>query len=498
MFSSLYSRLAAVLLVLFVLVGSVFVGIGVYMSGMYQEEVAQKLNRNIAKHIVEQKIVVGKDGIDRKSLEEVFGMLMVVNPGIEIYLLDPEGTILSFSAEPDKIKTKRVDMEPIRRFLSGSKSMPILGVNPRDPASKKIFSVARIPAKGKLEGYLYVILGGEVYDTVMQKLQGSYILRLGILGVLASLTVAIFAGLIVFGCLTRRLRRLAAAMGSYREGVLLDSLDLPSSRESRGDEIDTLVSTFRVMALRIEAQVEAMRKSDSMRRELVSNVSHDLRTPLATLQGYMETLLMKNQVLRPEERQDYLDTALSHCRRLGKLVSDLFDLAKLEAQDALLQPEQFSLGELVQDVIQKFRLLAAGKTVRVVTNVNIGVPLVYGDIGLIERVIENLIDNAIRHTPAQGTVSVVLTPGEGIVTVDVSDTGPGIPEDEIPRIFERFYRLDKSRRSRAGHSGLGLAIAKQILELHNSSLYVRSRLHMGTTFSFSLPVRPVTGETDIS
>ena len=493
MFSSLYWRLASVLLALFVLVGSAFVGIGVYTSGMYQEEVTQKLNRNIAKHIVEQKIVVGKDGIDRRSLKVVFDMLMVVNPGIEIYLLDPEGTVLAFSADPGKIKTRSVDVGPIRRFLSGNESLPIFGVNPRDPESRKIFSVARIPEKGKLEGYLYVILGGEVYDTVMQKLQGSYILRLGIWGVLASVTVAILAGLIVFGCLTRRLRRLATAMGAYREGVLLDSLDLPSSRQERGDEIDTLVSTFRAMARRIETQVESMRKSDSMRRELVSNVSHDLRTPLATLQGYIETLLMKKDALSPEERYNYLDTALSHCRRLGKLVSDLFDLAKLEAQDAQLQPEPFSLGELVQDVMQKFRLRAEDKNVRVVTNIGMGVPLVYGDIGLIERVIENLVDNAIRHTPTEGTVSVVLNPEKEIVTLDVSDTGPGIPEDEIPRIFERFYRLDKSRRSRAGHSGLGLAIAKQILELHGSSLHVRSKLHVGTTFSFSLPVHTLSG-----
>jgi two-component system OmpR family sensor kinase len=487
-FSSLYSRLAAVLLALFVLVGSAFVAIGVYMSGMYQEEVTQKLNRDIARHIVTQKIVVRNNGIDRKSLKDVFDMLMVVNPGIEIYLLDPEGAILAFSAEPGKIKTRSVEVEPIRRFLSGRKSLPILGVNPRDPGNRKIFSAARIPEEGKLQGYLYVILGGDVYDTVMQKLQGSYILRLGLWGVLASLTVAVLAGLIVFGCLTRRLRRLAMAMGAYREGTPLAALDLPFSEEASGDEIDMLVSTFREMARRIEAQVKSMKKSDSLRRELVANVSHDLRTPLATLQGYMETLLMKNGALSPEERRSYLDTALSHCRRLGKLVSDLFELAKLEAQDTRVRPEPFSLGELVQDVMQKFRLRAEDKKIRVVTNISIGVPLVYGDIGLIERVIENLIDNALRHTPEEGTVSVVLNAEKEVVTVEVSDTGPGIPEEEVPRIFERFYQLDKSRRSKAGHSGLGLAISKQILELHGSSIQVKSRLHMGTTFSFSLPV----------
>ncbi|MEJ2697395.1 MAG: ATP-binding protein [Candidatus Sulfobium sp.] len=493
MFSSLYSRLAAVLLALFVLAGSAFVAIGLYMSGMYQEEVTQKLNSDIARHIVEQKILVGKNGIDRKSLEEVFDMLMVVNPGIEIYLLDPEGSVLAFSAEPGKIKARNVDVEPIRRFLSGNESLPILGVNPRNPGSRKIFSAARIPAKGKLEGYLYVILGGEVYDTLMQKLQGSYILRLGIWGILASLTVAVLAGLIVFGCLTRRLRRLATAMGAYREGIPLSDLDLPSSQEARGDEIDMLVSTFREMAQRIETQVKSMKKSDSMRRELVANVSHDLRTPLATLQGYLETLIMKNEAIPPEERQEYLDTALSHCRRLGKLVSDLFDLAKLEAQDTRVRPEPFNLGELVQDVIQKFRLRAEDKKIRVITNISIGVPMVDGDIGLIERVIENLVDNALSHTPEEGTVSIVLSPAKEVVTVDISDTGPGIPGEEIPRIFERFYQLDKSRRYKAGHSGLGLAIAKQILELHGSSIQVKSRLHMGTTFSFSLPVHPVNG-----
>jgi two-component system OmpR family sensor kinase len=492
-FSSLYSRLAAVLLALFVLAGSAFVAIGLYMSGMYQEEVTQKLNSDIARHIVEQKILVGKNGIDRKSLEEVFDMLMVVNPGIEIYLLDPEGSVLAFSAEPGKIKARNVDVEPIRRFLSGNESLPILGVNPRNPGSRKIFSAARIPAKGKLEGYLYVILGGEVYDTLMQKLQGSYILRLGIWGILASLTVAVLAGLIVFGCLTRRLRRLATAMGAYREGIPLSDLDLPSSQEARGDEIDMLVSTFREMAQRIETQVKSMKKSDSMRRELVANVSHDLRTPLATLQGYLETLIMKNEAIPPEERQEYLDTALSHCRRLGKLVSDLFDLAKLEAQDTRVRPEPFNLGELVQDVIQKFRLRAEDKKIRVITNISIGVPMVDGDIGLIERVIENLVDNALSHTPEEGTVSIVLSPAKEVVTVDISDTGPGIPGEEIPRIFERFYQLDKSRRYKAGHSGLGLAIAKQILELHGSSIQVKSRLHMGTTFSFSLPVHPVNG-----
>jgi two-component system OmpR family sensor kinase len=196
---------------------------------------------------------------------------------------------------------------------------------------------------------------------------------------------------------------------------------------------------------------------------------------------------MKDDQLTPEERRKYVDLALSHCRRLGSLVSDLFELAKLESKDALIHAEPFSLGELVQDVVQKFHLRSEEKKIRIFTNIGIGIPFVHADIALIERVLENLIENALRHTPEGGTVSIVLAPDGDGVTVNVSDTGSGIPEEEIPRIFDRFYRIGKSGRDKTEGSGLGLAIAKQILDLHGSPIHVRSVPNHGTTFTFTLP-----------
>ncbi|PKN61739.1 MAG: sensor histidine kinase [Deltaproteobacteria bacterium HGW-Deltaproteobacteria-15] len=518
MLRSLYSKLALVLLGLFALVGALLVAISVYSTGMYQQEVNQKLNRSLAELIVSERIVMKNSLVDEAGLKDVFSMLMVVNPSIEIYLLDPQGKILAFSAEPGKVKRTRVSLRPITEFLQGGDAFPIFGDDPRSNHGEKIFTAARIPKQGDLQGYLYVILGGETYDTVMQKVQGSYILRLSLWVTLVSLLVAAAAGLVLFGWLTRRLRRLAVAMKAYSDGAAFERLDLPAARkwapprrggtpsearrkwapprrggtpsEGRRDEIDDLIAVFRRMAGRIEEQVASLRQMDFLRRELVANVSHDLRTPLATLQGYVETLLVRDAVLSGEERRQYLEIAIAHCTRLGKLVADLFALAKLEAEDITVQREPFSIGELVQDVAQKFRLPAEEKSIVITTNAGPELPFVHADIGLIGRVLENLIENALRYTPESGTISILLQPMDRTVSVTVSDTGCGIPEADLPRIFDRFYRGEKSRKDQRGHAGLGLAIVKRILQLHGTDVEVRSTVDTGTSFTFSLPVHP--------
>jgi signal transduction histidine kinase len=487
--NSLYAKLAMVLLSLFILVGIALVAISVYSTEKYQQEVNQKLNRELAKLIVAENIILQDNNINHKALKEIFHMLMVINPSIEIYLLDPEGTIMAFSAEPGRVKRKSVDLGPVKQWIAGDATLPLLGDDPRDTEGHKVFTAARIAPKNRLEGYLYVILGGETYDSIIQKIQGSFILRLSIWVIASSLLVALSAGLLIFAFLTRRLKRLSSVMEGYEKGTPPEKLDLPPvDHTGSADEIDRLISTFRLMTERINTQVDKLEKADIMRRELVANVSHDLRTPLATLRGYMETLLMKNNNLSAEDRKGYLEIAISHCERLGNLISDLFELAKLESRDTAVLCEPFNLGELVQDVAQKFALTARERHISIVTNSGKDLPFAYADIALIERVLENLLENALRYTPEEGSVSVVMNHVDSHITVEISDTGRGIPEKDLPRIFDRFYQLDKSRKSKSGHSGLGLAITKRILELHGAAIQVQSVMNIGTTFTFDLPV----------
>ena len=488
MFGSLFSKLATVLLGLFFLVGALFIVVSIVATDMYQQEVSQKLNRELAAHIVPENQVLENSEINRAVLEHWFHQLMVFNPSIEIYLLNDQGDILAFSAPPGKVVRQSVDLDPIARFLSADVKLPILGDDPRGANRRKVFSVAEIRHGDVLEGYLYIILGGEEYDGVVQLLKGSHILTLSLWVIVAGLGFSLLAGLLMFRWLTRRLSRLSEAMDAFKQGAPTGHLALPVRRgRSSYDEIDRLTMTFGAMAEQIERQIETLKSTDKLRRELVANVSHDLRTPLATLQGYIETLLMRKQKLSPDERQEYLEIALHHCERLNNLVKELFELATLDAKETQLQLEPFNLSELIQDLLQKFQLSARRKNIEFIANFSEKMPMIQADIGLIERVLENLIENALRHTPAGGSIDIALTSDHDDIIVKVSDTGCGIPREELPYIFDRFYQLDKSRGGKSMGSGLGLAIAKRILELHSREIEVNSMLDRGTTFSFRLP-----------
>ncbi|HEY5649027.1 MAG TPA: histidine kinase dimerization/phospho-acceptor domain-containing protein, partial [Nitrospiria bacterium] len=397
MFRTLNHKLAAVLLILFLLIGVLFIWLSFFSTRMHIQEVNQKFNRTLAEQLVSKNLLFKDGRANDQALKDIFNTLMVINPAIEIYLLDTEGKILAYSAPPGKVKQDRISLKPLEKFMAKTPAFPILGDDPRNPGGKKIFSAAPvlIPQTGDSAeipgGYLYVILGGEEYDSVAGMLRGSYILKQSFWIAGAGLLFALFSGLILFNLLTRRLRLLTRRMEAFQRQDVPNKGPVHPSR--RGDEIDQMNTTFIQMSERIHSQMTTLRETDTLRRELVANVSHDLRTPLASLQGYLETLLLKEGTLSPREKQHYLEIALRHSERLGKLVSELFELAKLDSRESPPKIEAFSLAELVQDVAQKFQLAAGKKGIRLKTDVRADIPFVSADIGLIERVLENLIEN---------------------------------------------------------------------------------------------------------
>ncbi len=488
LFKSIYSKAALGLAGLFLLVGLMFVGITVFSTNMYQQEVNQKLNSNLAQQIVKERLLMTEGQVNKDALKDIFHMLMVINPGIEIYLLDPKGKILTFSAPEGTVKRQTVSLGPILQWLHQDMLVPLQGDDPRDLKRKKVFSAAPIKREGKLEGYMYVILGGEQYDSVVQKLKGSYILQLSAWMIVAGLLFALITGFLLFAMLTGRLKKLTKVMDAFKRGDSVENLEYPVNLTMKSeDEIDRLSAVFREMSLRIETQMTELKASDDMRRELVANVSHDLRTPLTTLQGYIETLLIKEDLYTPQERREYLEIAISHCRRLSKLVKELLELANLESVQMQVEPEPYNLPELVQDIIQKFSLQFEGKQIELETKTEENLPFAHADIALVERALENLIENAIHFTPANGRITIEIQLKQDLL-IKVSDTGPGIPVNDQEHIFERFYHVDQSRKDREGHSGLGLAITKRIVELHNKNISVKSLPGKGTTFLFHLPV----------
>lgn len=479
--TSLLSRASLILLGLLVALGVVGIVQTVLTTREHMDEVEQKLNRDLAAHLVKDTTILKDGEVQHENLEHVFHILMVINPRIELYLLDRNGKILEFSAAEGKVKRDHVSMEPIHALLNGDPRLPFRGDDPRNPERRKIFSVAPIPSQGQPEGFLYVVLGGEEYDSVVGMVRGSYILRLSAWVAFGSLVIVFLAGLGLFRRLARPLRQLDACIRSYREEHLISGE--PVAVEGR-DEIQRLDDSFRRMRRRIEEQLGELERADTMRRELVANVSHDLRTPLAALQGYLETLLLRDPALSEEERRRYLDIAFRNSEKLAALVNELFELAKLDSGDTELRLESFSIAELVQDIVEKSRLSGAKDGIEICAELPTDLPLVSGDIGLIERVIDNLLDNALRHSPQGGRVTVGVAGEAGGAEVRVTDSGTGIAPADLPRIFDRFYRGKES-----GGAGLGLAIAKRIVEMHGSSISV-STTPAGASFFFVLSPHP--------
>jgi signal transduction histidine kinase len=314
---------------------------------------------------------------------------------------------------------------------------------------------------------------------------GSSIVRAGGLSIAVALVCTAAAGLLLFFLLTRRLRAMTSVVRRFREGQYDQRVAV-----GRADEIGQLGGAFNEMADVLVRNLDELSEADRMRRDLVANISHDLRSPLASVRGYLETVLIKDDTLQPEDRRRFLQIALDRVEGLNELVADLFELAKLDARQDRPEMETFSLAELVQDVALTFGPMAEEKGVSLGPSLPQGLCLVSGNVGMIERALSNLIDNALRHTDAGGTVGVALLAEEHGVQVRVEDTGSGIPPDDLPHVFDRFYMVEKSRGS--GGSGLGLAIAQRILEAHESRIEVQSTLGEGTAFWFVLPTPPDT------
>lgn len=297
---------------------------------------------------------------------------------------------------------------------------------------------------------------------------------------------SLVVGLMLFRPLIRRIQELSNVVTDYESSNFVALMRIPST-DPKGDEVDRLGYAVGRMAHRMAEQLQKLQDSDEQRRELIANVSHDLRTPLASIRGYLETALLKEGSIGREELRNYLEVAAKQSERLGKLVANLFELTKLEVLEVTLNREGYSIAELIQDVTQKFELMGSQKGVSVKADVGVALPMVCGDIGLMERVLENLIENALRHCSSGAVVRVGAQRVASGIEVRVTDTGSGIAPADINRVFDRFYQSNRNQGGSSG-AGLGLAITKRILELHGVAIKLQSTLGSGTTFYFVLPV----------
>jgi len=284
--------------------------------------------------------------------------------------------------------------------------------------------------------------------------------------------VAVVLAFIFSRFITGPINALKTSAQRIREGDLSQRVNLDS-----GDELGELASTFNSMA----SQREAKEKS---RKQLLADVVHELRTPLSIIQGNLEA--WRDGVVAPTPQA--VAPVHEEAVLLSRLITDLRDLSLAEAGQLGLAQETTDLGALARSVVSTYAGRAETQGIELGVNVDDGTPAAVVDPGRIRQVLRNLLDNALRHTPSGGGVHVTVRPdGRGSVVVSVADTGSGIHPDDLPHIFEHFFKTDPSReRSRSG-SGIGLAIVKQLVEAHGGTVLVQSAPGQGSTFSFTLP-----------
>ena len=489
------------LLLVFLLFGALMMAAFVYVMAVSHEtfhaEFEQTTNRELAKKYVDANLLIREPPLDAHNFASALRHIIEINPGNDLYILDAKGQVLASSLEAGRISQERIDLIPIRQFLARERKFPLWGPDPAQKGRQEIFSAAHLAIAGCPAAYLYVVLHREEHASQAGGLKTLYAIREGLGVLVIAVVLALVASLLLLRMLTRRLDSLREEMERVRGTELSESSTLETAESQRGDEVERLRHLFLQLVDKIRGQMKELQRTDEFRRELLTNVSHDLRTPLATLSVHLESLLMK------AETQDYrgdLTTAYSQCRRLGKLIEQLLEIAKLDTGQEVFTPEPFALSELVQDVVHKFELSARRAQVSVCIEGSPALPLVFGDVRLIEKVLDNLLDNAFRHGPPGGEVRLTLTPQPATVRVEVHDSGPGIPASERHRIFDRFYRGDKNRPTDAGYFGLGLAIARGILALHGQRIDFESEPDQGTTFFFELSIatKPATSNSGVA
>jgi signal transduction histidine kinase len=293
--------------------------------------------------------------------------------------------------------------------------------------------------------------------------------------------IAMSVGYFLSAALTDRIVTLNQAAQEIAKGEL--SVRVPVTGN---DEMASLARTFNDMARQLQAADQKQRDLEELRRNLIAWAGHDLRTPLASIQAIVEALA-DGVVEEPDTVNRYLLTAQREIRSLSHLIDDLFELAQLEAGGLPLEKGENSLSDLISDTIESFSELAARQEVTLEGRADPAVDPVIMDVQQIGRVLSNLVGNALRHTPSGGAVRVQALTQPGGARVEIQDTGEGIPAQDLPHVFERFYRGEKSRSRATGGAGLGLAIAKGIVEAHGGTIGVESQPGEGTRFSFTLP-----------
>jgi signal transduction histidine kinase len=480
---SLGARLSILAALWFAAFAAVLAYVSMQASDTYFQDVTQELSAPMAMYVARDRSPFRDGAVDADQFRALAETAMILNPAIELYALDADGSIVAAGTDIHSLARSRVDLGPVRRFIGQSGERPIVGDDPRDPGARRIFTAAASGPADRPTGYIYAILDSGARQRLSQRAWPAYLQGIAGAGVGLALLAGIVLATLLYARVTRPLSMLAKDVSNFEAEVLYAGRE---QRPPAGDEIGRLKQGFTELRERITAQMRALQASDASRREWVAHLSHDLRTPLAKLHAHLESALRREAVAVASERRESLARALLHCTEVRKLLADLFESARLDVPSLELNRETFSLGELAQDTAVGLRDVASARGVRLECDVlSLDIEVV-ADVGLVQRLIDNLLTNAITATQSDAAIAVAVRRVGQWVELEVSDRGPG-PTPDMLQVF------NEAREPPAGVAGLGLRIVAQILRLHGMHAVAQRRAGGGTTIRVFMHAADIEG-----
>jgi signal transduction histidine kinase len=412
-----------------------------------------------------------------------------------VTVIDRTGTVLADTETPDAAVgglENHATRPEVASALAGARGMDVRLSQTTGKRMSYVAFPVRGPA-GDVQAVIRLALPLTEVDARIQDFQRALLLAFGV-----ALMAALGVGVVLARGLTRPFPAMAAVAQQLAAGHVGRRIPVGTS-----DEIGVLATTFNQMADRLEATIRELtedrarlRQLESIRKDFVANVSHELRTPLTSIKGYVEALLDDGMTDR-ETAERFLRIALTQADRLNLILDDLLQLSQIESGQVRLKEEPVSLPGVVDRTLAVIKPMADKKGHTVTVDIPPTVPSLLGDEPRLVQVMTNLLDNAVKYTPDRGQIHISARTTAGLapeaisgrpsVEVSVADTGIGIPDADRPRVFERFYRVDKARSRELGGTGLGLAIVKHIVEGHQGQVWVQPNTPRGSRFMFRLP-----------
>lgn len=477
---TLYWRLSSTLLLVLLLVSAVQFLVFQALFTHMNDELLQQMNWHIARDLAVRIAPLLEPEIRYFDLRAAIDDFLAVNEAVNVFVLDGQGAILAdFSKLQSTPSRTHISLEPILDFLADveREQVPHYGSNPNGDR-EVIFSAAAIP--GAERRFLYVTIGGESLWLASRLLTESTAIRGAIAFVVLSSLVAALIGLTMFYLITRRFFALTELVQKFARGDYSQRFAVDGSDEiaEHGRAVNTLADA-------IVANLAELAHRDRVRKELIADISHDLRRPVTLISSYAE-VLDTPETTTVEQARIYCRGISNNVRALRRLLEELFELALLESNERSPVVAPFIVEELFDELLPSYEPAAEARSIALRKEVSEEAHVAHADAGMIGRVVSNLLENALRYTPEGGSITVSATTHGDMIRISVADTGRGIAEDELPFIFDRTFQGRKVEDQTRGVSGLGLAIVKRIVESHGSHIGVESSVGSGTVFFFDL------------